>query len=93
MFKQPGKQIPIYIGHASGDPTVPWVTQELFFKNIKTGAPDYPVRFELFKGPDAVARHADPHDGLARRAQLDARGERSGELSPRSGQRNPAEMG
>lgn len=58
VFKQPGKQIPIYIGHASGDPTVPWVTQELFFKGIKAAAPDYPVRFELFKGPDAV--HGTP---------------------------------
>ena len=58
VFRQPGKQIPIYIGHASGDPTVPWVTQELFFKNIKAAAPDYPVRFELFKGPDAV--HGTP---------------------------------
>ena len=58
VFKQPGKQIPIYIGHASGDPTVPWVTQELFFKKIKAAAPDYPVRFELFKGPDAV--HGTP---------------------------------
>lgn len=58
IFKQPGKQVPIYIGHASGDPTVPWVTQELFFKNIKAAAPGYPVRFELFKGPDAV--HGTP---------------------------------
>jgi hypothetical protein len=58
VFKQPGDQIPIYIGHASSDPTVPWVTQELFFKNIKTAVPEYPVRFELFKGPDAV--HGTP---------------------------------
>ena len=58
VFKQPGKQIPIYIGHASGDPTVSWVTQELFFKKIKAAAPDYPIRFELFKGPDAV--HGTP---------------------------------
>jgi hypothetical protein len=58
VFKQPGKAIPIYIGHASADPTVPWVTQELFFKQIKAAAPNYPVRFELFKGPDAV--HGTP---------------------------------
>jgi hypothetical protein len=58
VFKAPGKQIPIYIGHGSADPTVPWVTQELFFKKIKSAAPDYPVRFELFKGPDAV--HGTP---------------------------------
>jgi dienelactone hydrolase len=58
VFRQPGKQIPIYIGHGSGDPTVPWVTQELFFKKVKSAAPDYPVRFELFKGPDAV--HGTP---------------------------------
>ena len=58
VFKQPGKQIPIYIGHGSADPTVPWVNQELFFRGIKAAAPDYPVRFELFKGPDAV--HGTP---------------------------------
>jgi hypothetical protein len=58
VFKEPGKQIPIYIGHGSSDPTVPWVTQELFFESIKKAAPDYPIRFELFKGPDAV--HGTP---------------------------------
>jgi hypothetical protein len=58
VFSQPGAEIPIYIGHGSSDPTVPWVTQELFFKKVKTAAPGYPIRFELFKGPDAV--HGTP---------------------------------
>ena len=58
VFRQPGRRMPIYIGHASSDPTVPWVTQELFFRSINAAAPDYPVRFELFKGPDAV--HGTP---------------------------------
>jgi hypothetical protein len=58
VFKAPGKQVPIYIGHASADKTVPWVTQELFFKKVKAAVPGYPIRFELFKG--VVAVHGTP---------------------------------
>jgi len=58
VFKDPAKYVPIYIGQGSADPTVPWVTQELFFKNVKAVAPDYPIRVELFKGEDAV--HGTP---------------------------------
>lgn len=58
VFKDPAKHVPIYIGHASADTTVPWVTKELFFKNVKAAAPGYPIRFELFKSDDAV--HGTP---------------------------------
>ncbi|MCP4385404.1 MAG: alpha/beta hydrolase, partial [Hyphomicrobiales bacterium] len=58
VFKDSSKHVPIYIGHASADSTVPWVTTEMFFKNVKKAAPGYPIRFELFKGPDAV--HGTP---------------------------------
>ena len=58
IFQGPEKAIPIYIGHGSSDATVPWVSKELLFKRIKAANPHYPVRFELFKGPDAV--HGTP---------------------------------
>jgi dienelactone hydrolase len=58
IFQKPEKAVPIYIGHASSDETVPWVSKELLFTTIKTANPDYPIRFELFKGPDAV--HGTP---------------------------------
>ncbi len=48
VFTDPDRHIPIYIGHGSKDPILDWVTQELFFKKIKTDAPDYPVRFDVF---------------------------------------------
>jgi hypothetical protein len=58
VFRNPAKHVPIYIGHGSADETVPWVSQELFFNNVKEVAPDYPIRFELFKSDDAV--HGTP---------------------------------
>ncbi len=58
IFDSPEMQLPIYIGHGSSDATVPWVTHELLFKQIKQISPRYPIRFELFKGPDAV--HGTP---------------------------------
>jgi predicted esterase len=58
VFKDRSKQVPIYIGHGSADKTVSWVTQELFFKRIKRAAPDYPIRFELFRSDAAV--HGTP---------------------------------
>ncbi|WP_421726575.1 alpha/beta hydrolase [Bauldia sp.] len=58
VFTDPSKHIPIYIGHASADPTVPWPTSELFMEKVKAAAPGYPIRFELFKGTDAV--HGTP---------------------------------
>lgn len=57
-FKDRAKQVPIYVGHGSADKTVSWVTQELFFKKIRAAAPDYPIRFELFKSDAAV--HGTP---------------------------------
>ncbi len=58
VFTDPAKQVPVYIGHGSADVTVSWVTQELFFKRVKAAASGYPIRFELFKGADAV--HGTP---------------------------------
>ena len=58
VFTDPDKHVPIYIGHGSADETVPWVTHELTFRRIKEVAPDYPIRFELFKSDDAV--HGTP---------------------------------
>lgn len=58
MLGEEGKKIPVYFGHGSSDETVPWVTHQLVFEKIKALDPDYPVRFELFKGPDAV--HGTP---------------------------------
>ncbi len=58
IFQKPEKAVPIYIGHASSDATVPWVSKELLFRKIKEANPNYPIRFELFKGPDAV--HGTP---------------------------------
>lgn len=58
IFRTPEAAVPIYIGHGSSDETVPWVAKELLFKRIKALNPDYPIRFELFKGPDAV--HGTP---------------------------------
>ena len=58
VFKDKAKQVPIYIGHGSADKTVSWVTQEIFFKKIKAAAPDYPIRFELFRSEAAV--HGTP---------------------------------
>ena len=82
VFKQPGKQIPIYIGHASGDSTAPWVTQELFFKSIKQGCrAGLPGVLRAVQGPRRGPRHADPDDGLTAGAQLDAQGKRRAKLT------------
>lgn len=48
VFTDPARAIPIFIGHGSGDVLIPWVTQELFFKEVKAARPDYPIRFDLF---------------------------------------------
>ena len=87
LFKEPGHEIPIYIGHGSADKTVPWVTQEVFFRKIKTAAPDYPIRFELFKSEAAV--HGTPIRMMDWRQVLNwmlavnaARSDRSSSIDP-----------
>ena len=48
VFTDPARHVPIFIGHGSKDPIIDWVTQELLFKKIKSAAPDYPVRYDVF---------------------------------------------
>ena len=42
------RRFPIYLGHGSFDPYIPWKTQETFFKRVRRAAPGYPIKFVLF---------------------------------------------
>jgi hypothetical protein len=44
----PDRHIPIFIGQGSKDAILGWVSQELFFRKVKAGSPDYPIRFDVF---------------------------------------------
>ena len=48
VFTDPARHIPIFIGHGTKDTILNWVTQELFFKRVKSRAPEYPIRFDAF---------------------------------------------
>jgi hypothetical protein len=47
-FRDPARNIPIFIGHGQNDRLMTWVTMELFFRKVKAGAPAYPIRLDLF---------------------------------------------
>jgi predicted esterase len=47
-FKDPSKQVPIFISHGSSDKIIPWVTQEVFFKKVKAAFPGYPIELTVF---------------------------------------------
>ncbi len=42
------RRIPIYMGYGSDDRVYNWETQAKFFKQIRSSAPGYPIRFTLF---------------------------------------------
>ncbi|MEJ8473252.1 alpha/beta hydrolase [Roseibium algae] len=42
------RRVPLYMGYGSADTVYNWETQARFFKQIKSSAPSYPVRFTLF---------------------------------------------
>lgn len=48
VFTGGKKPVPVFIGHGSKDQIVNWVRLELFLKEVKATAPDYPIRFRLF---------------------------------------------
>ncbi len=65
-------KVPVFFGQGSRDTVFPVEKQEAFFRSIvaeiaRLSGPLRPLR-------DRHARHADPHDRLARDAQLDAVG-------------------
>ncbi|PLX38688.1 MAG: phospholipase [Hyphomicrobiales bacterium] len=41
-------RFPIYLGHGSFDPYIPWKTQQQFFKRVRRASPGYPIKFVLF---------------------------------------------
>jgi hypothetical protein len=47
-FTDPGRHVPIFIGHGSKDKLLDWVSQDLFFRKVKAAAPSYPIRFDVF---------------------------------------------
>jgi len=44
----PARWVPIYMAHGSVDRRVSWRRQERLFKDIKSVAPEYPIKFALF---------------------------------------------
>ncbi|MCB1498127.1 MAG: alpha/beta hydrolase [Bauldia sp.] len=56
VYTDPARHIPIFIGHGSSDSLIPWMTQQLFFEQVKQGMPSYPIRFDLF----VEGRHGTP---------------------------------
>ncbi len=47
-FRNPRKRFPIYLGHGTFDPYIPWKSQETFFKKIRRASPGYPIKLVLF---------------------------------------------
>ena len=48
VVRDPTRWIPIYMAHGNRDRNVSWRPQDRLFKEIKSVAPDYPIRFALF---------------------------------------------
>lgn len=42
------RRVPIYMGYGSDDTVYKWETQANFFKQIRSSAPGYPIKFTLF---------------------------------------------
>jgi hypothetical protein len=46
--RDPARWIPIYMAHGNNDTQVNWRRQEKLFREIKSAAPDYPIKLAVF---------------------------------------------